>query len=243
MSNDNNKNLSDIYSEEKQETLELLATLKQKAKTESELQELIDFEKQLIEIKPDPKAVKIYNQLRDELDVVTTTSSSSEFANIKNRLNLFLYISAGLFIFSILIVPQLAVLQNSSSYSWLWYQLLFAIVLTPILTTFIYRYQSLDKFVYRMVLVFFPAMLWGLLGVRLVFIFTPVKTVDAFITQYDRLESNKSDSCEVTIKTDTKFLESYVYPLPCRQDLKVHDKVILRYRQNFIGIQADFEKV
>ena len=243
MSNDNNKNLSDIYSEEKQETLELLATLKQKANTAAELQELIDIERQLKEIKPDPEAVKIYNQLRDQPDVITTTSSSSEFANIKSRLTLFLYISAGLFIFSIFIVPQLAVSQNSSNYLWLWYQLLFAIVLTPILTAFIYRYQSLDKFVYRMVLVFFPAMLWGLLGIRLVFLLTPIQTVDGFITQYDRLKSNKSDSCEITIKTDNKLLESYVYPLPCKQDLKEHDKVVLRYRQNFIGIQADIEKV
>lgn len=222
--------------------LELLANLKQKAKTEAELQELIDFEKQLKETKPDPEAVKIYNQLRDQPDIITTTSSSSEFANIKNRLNLFLYISAGLFIFSIFIAPRLAVLQNSSNYSWLWYQLLFAIVLTPILTAFIYRYQSLDKFVHRMVLVFFPAMLWGLLGIRLVFLLTPIKTVNAFISQHDHLKSNKLDSCKVKIKTDIKILESYVYPIPCEQDLKKHDKVIVRYRQNFVGVTADFKK-
>lgn len=240
MSNDNDKSLSDIYSEEKQETLDLLATLKQKANTAAELQELIDIERQLKEIKPDPEAVKIYNQLRGQPDAITTTSSSSEFANIKNRLNLFLYISAGLFIFSLFIFPRLAVSQD---YPWLWYQLLFAIILTPILTILIYHYQPLDKFIYRMFLIFFPTIFWGLLCLRLVFLFTPVETVDAVITQYDRHKSNKSHSCEVTIKTDIKILESYIYPLPCRQDLKEQNKVVLRYRQNFIGIQADFEKI
>lgn len=243
MSNDNDKSLSDIYSEEKQETLELLATLKQKANTAAELQELIDIERQIKEIKPDPEAVKIYNQLRDQPDVVTTTSSPLEFANIKNRLNLFLFISAGLFVFSIFIAPRIAIPQGDSGHSALWYQLLFTIVLTPILTGLVYRYQSLDKLISGMFFIFFPTLLWGLLGVRLVFIVTPIETVDAFITQYDRLKSNKSDSCEITIKTDNKILESYVYPLPCKQDLKEHDKVVLRYRQNFIGIQADFEKM
>lgn len=242
MNNANDKSLNDIYSKEKQDTLDILATLKQKAKTAAELQEIRDIEEQLKEIKPDLKAIEIYDQRREQRNVITTTLSPSEFANIKNRLNFFLYVSAGLFIFSIFIVPRLAVSQNSPSYQWLWYQLLFAIVLAPILTIFIYRYESLGKFIYRMTLVFFPAMLWGLLSVRLVFLFTPVETVDALITQYDSLRSNKLNSCEVTIKTDIELLDSYAYPLPCRQDLKEHDKVVLRYRQNFIGIQAYFEK-
>lgn len=242
MSDADNETLSDIYAKEHQNTLELLVKLKQKAKTEEELQELIDFEKHLTEIKPNAKAIDAYNRLLEQPDVTSTKSNLVGFRGFKIRLNLFLFISAGLFVFSIFIAPRIAIPQGDSGHSVLWYQLLFTIVLTPILTGLVYRYQSLDKFISGMFFIFFPTLFWGLLGVRLVFIVTPIEMAEAVITQYDSHKTSKSDSCSVTIKSDTKFLENYVYPLPCRQDLKKHDKVIVRYGQNFMGIKADFEK-